>query len=386
MGLPKIKFNISADGLGRLGAGVQKVPALVISGNTVASKVTLGKSYQLFSLKEAEDLGIESTGTNAFAYKHIKDFYAQVNSGAELWVMLVSDATTMTQMADKTENYAKKLVTDAKGKVRVLGIIKKSNGSATITDGLDVDSHTAVAKAQELGKYFEEKYMPIRVIISGNDFSGTVASLKDYTTTNNNKVLMLIANNDGEKEASVGLTLGRLASVPTQRSIARVKDGAIVSKHAYFTSGEIIETLQDAWDSIHDKGYTFFRDFQGKSGYYLTDDQTLTASTDDYSSMARGLVMDEVQMIAYTTMINELSDEVPVEDGKIHPAIIKTWQSNIEGQIQGQMVSQGKLSGFSAVIDPNQNVLQTDKIVMSLYPLPVGYAKTIEINLGFSTN
>src|SRR5690606_39097468 len=120
-------------------------------------------------------LGIEAVGVNAFAHKHIKNFYNQVGTGNPLWLMLVSDATTMEDMADVTEPYAKKLIEDAAGKIRVLGLVRKSTGGETITEGMDADVKLAVIKAQALAAYFEEKYMPLRVIISGNNFSGVVA-------------------------------------------------------------------------------------------------------------------------------------------------------------------------------------------------------------------
>lgn len=386
MGLPKIIFNIIKNGLNRLGLGVLKVPGLVITGTTVAAKVTVGQSYQIFSLKDAEALGIEATGVNAFAHKHLSDFFTEAGQGAEIWIMLVSDATTYNEMADVTEDLAKKLISDSAGKVRILGLIKKAPGAETITTGLDEDSHTAVVKAQALAEYFQTLFRPFRVIISGNKFSGVPADLFDYETANYNRVNMLIANNDGEPEASVGLSLGRLAKTPTQRKQNRVKDGSVIPGQAYFTNGEPVETLIDAWDAIADKHYTFFRNFAGRAGFFFTNDDTLTASEEDFSSLARGLVMDEAVIETYDVLIEELSDEIPLTPaGLIHPAIIKGWQSNIETRLKGQMVDQGKLSNVRAYIDENQNVLADDTVEVSIFLQPVGYADFIEVNIGFTT-
>ena len=49
MGLPKVLFNIAKDGMNRTGNNIQKVTGLIITGSGVASKVELGKSYQVFS-------------------------------------------------------------------------------------------------------------------------------------------------------------------------------------------------------------------------------------------------------------------------------------------------------------------------------------------------
>jgi hypothetical protein len=373
MSLPNIKFNISKNGLGLLQADIQKIPGVVLTGVTVAgvNKVTVGNSYQIFSLEEAENLGIEETGTNAFAHKHIKAFYGEAKKGAELWFMLVTQATTMEAMADVSNVFAKKLLSDSQGKIRILGFVKKAGTTETIVDGLDEDVKLAVIKAQALCEDFSSRYYNIRSIISGNKFSGIVANLKDYTTTDFNKVAILLANTDGSSEASVGLALGRMASIPTQRKI----------------SGAKVETLDTAWDAIDNKAYIFLRSFANRSGYFFTGDKTLTSATDDFNSLARGLVMDEAVLIAYDTLVEELSDEVPVtSSGTIQPAIIKGWQNAIERQLKGLMVDAGKLSGVKAFIDENQNILVTNNLNIELQLLPVGYADFITVNIGFTTN
>lgn len=387
MGLPTVKINIATGGLGRAGDGVQKIAGLIITGATVADGIAIGESRQIFSLADAEGLGILEAGANAFAHKHIAAYYAMAGSGSELWLMLVSDATTYADMADVNETIGMKLIADAGGRIRVLGLLKEAGSGETITEGIDADVKAGVANAQALAEYYEDRYMPFRVVISGNKFSGTVAELFDYNTASYNKVLMLLANTDKAPEASIGKLLGRIAAIPTQRSIARVKDGAAEDFSTYFTNGASVETLRDAWDTIHDLGYTFYRNFTGKAGYYFTDDRTLTSATDDFSSLARGLVMDEALILVYNVLVDELNDEIPVTaEGKIHPVIIKSWQSNVNTRLQALMVALGKLSNAACFIDPDQNVLSTDKVMVQVSLQPVGYAKNIDVTLGFTTN
>lgn len=385
MGLPKISFIISTAGLSLVTADIQKVPGLVITGNTVAGKITIGESKQFFSLTDATNAGI-TAADNPFAYKHVKAFYDFAGNGAELWVMLVSDATSMTVATDSTENIASKLLNDAGGRIRVLGVVKKSTGNETITNGLDADLSTAVVKAQTLADQFSEKYYPVRIILSGNKFNGNSQTLKDYKTSNYNKVAVLLGNTDGGAEASVGLALGKLASIPVQRNIGRVQDGPVESIAAYFTNGAKTETLSSSWDSIHDKGFIFFRNYVGKAGFYFTDDPTLTSSSDDFHNLANGFVMDKLMLIAYNTLIEKLDAEIPVTAaGTIHPAIIKSWQNDVETAVNALMTKQGELSNFKAYIDENQDVLTSNKLEVRLSPQPVGYAKNIDVYIGFTT-
>lgn len=386
MGLPRVKFYIQNGGLNRLGEEVQKIPGFIITGVSVATKITIGVPEQIFSLAAAEDLGIEAVGVNDFAHKHLKDFYEEYGTDGECWVMLVSDATTYEGMADVNGTLAKALIDAANGAIRVLGLIKKTTGAEVITEGIDADVKLGVIKAQALADYYTEKYRPFRVVISGNLWSGVLADLLDFRTTDYRRVNMLLANNDGTGVASVGLSLGRLAKIPSQRKQSRKKDGNVVPLKAFFTNGAEVGTLIDQWDALHDKGYTFFVSHEGSAGFYFSSDQTLTALTDDYQSLARGFVIDETLLIAYQVMIENLDDEIPVtEAGKIHPAIIKSWQADIETQVKGLMTDQGKLSGFSAFIDENQNVFAADTVVVRLSPQPVGYASNIDIYLGFTT-
>lgn len=385
MGLPKIKFIIATAGLGLVAANIQKVPGLVITGTAVAGKIAIGQSKQIFSLEQAENSGITETD-NPFAYKHVKAFYEYAGTNAELWIMLASDATLMSQMADKTGTIAKKLLNDAGGRIRVLGIVKKSVGTETSGNGLDADVDVAATKLQALGDEFTEKYFPFRGIISGNNFTGDSQALKDYATTDNNRVSIVMANTDGAKEASMGLTLGRLASIPVQRKLHRVKDGAVSDVSAYFTNGQSVETLSAAWDNMADKNYIFMRNFVGRAGFYFSADPTLTKSTDDFKTLSNGFVMDKALILAYNVLVEELADEVPVtEDGNIHPAIIKSWQSNVEKNIDENMTDNGELSGFRCYIDENQNVIQDGGMEIELQLLPVGYSEYLTVKIGFTT-
>lgn len=385
--LPYIKFNISTNGLGQNAADIQKIPGLIITGATVVDKATIGKSYQIFSLQEAKDLGIEETGTNAFAYKHIKAFYDYAGSLAALWFMLISDATTMTSALDKDSGVAKQLIADAGGNIRVLGIVKKPTGTPTITNGLDADVTTAVEKAQALADDFADKYFPFRIIMSGNNFSGST-SLKDYVADGNyNRVSIFLSNTDGEADASIGLALGRLASIPVQRNIGRVRDGAVENTAAFFTSGGKVESSSAQWNIINDKGYIFLQNYVGRSGFYFSDDPTLTQVDDDFKTLANGFVMDKAVLIAYDVLLDYLKDEVPINtDGTIHAGIIKSWQAAIDTQIRSLMVNVGELSDVKVKIEASQNVVSTGQILISIALLPVGYAKYITVNIGFTTN
>ena len=48
------------------------------------------------------------------------------------------------------------------------------------------------------------------------------------------------------------------------------------------------------------------------------------------------------------------------------------------------MLNNDEVSAFEVAIDPNQNVLSTSKLVVTVRIIPIGVAKTIEVNLSYT--
>jgi len=80
--------------------------------------------------------------------------------------------------------------------------------------------------------------------------------------------------------------------------------------------------------------------------------------------------------------------------GELVPAMVKSWESEVETAIVNQMTSEGNLGvdttnpndkGVKCFIDYKQKVVSTGKLVVSLQVKPYGYAKYIDVKLGFIT-
>jgi hypothetical protein len=384
MGLPKVAITL---GNGNLGARITTddgVAGLVLTGVATAS-LPLGTPKVIFSLSEAQDLGILATGSNASAHRHIREFYDLAGEGAELHIMTVADTVTLTQMADLTNtDGAAKLLDAAQGRIRLLGLARTPAAAYTpvLTDGLDKDSLDAITKAEQLALAYAAQYKPVRVLIEGRELdTANLATLKDLRTYTANHAGVVIGSTTNDGSASVGLVLGRAAVIPVQRNIGRVKDGALPVLAAYVNT-EKAENLTSG-DLLHDKGYIFLRTFAGRSGYYLNDDPMCAPVTDDYSQLALGRVIDKATMVSYQTYVEELNDEITIDqDGRISVPVIKYLQNKIESAVNLAMVDE--ISSFSAYIDANQNVLSTGKLTVKASIVPMGYTKTIEVLLGFT--
>jgi hypothetical protein len=186
------------------------------------------------------------------------------------------------------------------------------------------------------------------------------------------------------------MLLGRIARIPVQRHIGRVLDGS-VKPLSVFIGDKTVE-MADV-ETINNKGYITLRTFVGKSGYYFADDNLATEEGDDYRSIARRRTVDKAYRIAYATLLEFLNNEIPItESGGIMPAMAKSWESEVEAAIVSQMTAEGNLGvdttdpndkGVKCFIDYNQNVAATGKIEISLKVKPYGYAKYIDVKLGF---
>lgn len=392
MSLPGVNITILNGALGSVPGTSDGIAGMILSGVAVVDKIALNEPKQLFSLADAVALGLDEdydTANSVDVYYQIKEFYSEAGTGAELWIMLVAQTVTMAEMADITEvNNAVKLLDAASGTIRLLGITRVPDGSysETITDGLDSDVWAAVTKAQALAVAYAANMRPFRTVIAGRAWSGVSGDLADLKQRSDNRcAVALTGQGSGLEEANIGIILGRLAANPVQRKISRVKSGALQLTEAYLTDGSSVESHESALNSIHDKGYIIFRKFERKAGYFFNSDPAATADTDDYKYLARGRVIDKVVLLTYETFINEVDEDIELNaDGTLPASYVKSLQGEIEKVISTAMVAEGELSAISCVIDPTQNILSTDKLNVSVKPVPKGYTSAIDIEIGFS--
>jgi hypothetical protein len=383
MGLPKVAITLGNGNLGRTAATDDGVAGLVLTG-VATNQLGLAVPTVLFSLSDAEQLGITDGGANTYAYRHIKEFYDIAGEGAELYIMLVENTVTLPQIADVTNaNGAVKLLDAANGRVRLLGLTFTPPDLylAPAGEGMDKNVLDAVTKAQQLAQTYTEQFKPVRILLEANEVDiDHPEKLKDLRSFTANRVGIVLAGTYYDSP-SVGLVIGRAASIPVQRNLGRVKDGALPIVNAYIGTKKIEDI--SALELLHAKGYIFFRTFVGRSGYYLNDDPMCAPVTDDYSQLAMGRVIDKAITLCYNTYVEELNDEVAIDaDGKLSVPVVKYLQSRIETAVNTAMADE--ISSFTAFVDANQNVLSTGKITVKATIVPVGYTKTIEVLLGFT--
>lgn len=390
MALPSVNINVVNGALGLVPASEDGTVGMLLQGIATGSLSLLTPAV-ITSLADAEALGLTEaydTTNTVRVWKHIRDFYATAGTNARLWIMLTSQAVSMEDMVDVSEaNYAKKLLDAAQGEVRLLAVTRSpaSGYTPTVTNGIDVDVENAINLAQALATAYTAAFTPIRVILEARHYNGNTANLSNLKARDDNRVQVMLGDTVTGGGAAVGLLMGRYASDPVQRNPGRVKTGSVPINDVYLGSETLAQATLGDVAAINDKGFVTLRTYAGRAGFYFTDDPTCTAATDDYSSLARGRVIDKAIRLAYVTYVNEILDEVEVNPttGRIAAVKARYYEAIIESQINTSMTSVQEVVSVRAVCDAAQNVLSTNRIVIQLRVVPFGYAKEIVVNLGF---
>ncbi len=379
---------------GQLGAILQTndgITGMVLTGADEAHGYTTGSPILVTSMTDVVAAGITETG-NPFATRQLQEFYNQAGSGARLYLMLVPADMSVSNMAKYSNaDGVRKLLDFAQGKIKVLGIMSDDDaivadgGTVTVTNGMNEDVYNAADNMAITAEEYFNIQRPFRAVIGASSVVAGTSYNDVATGTTNNRTAILIGDTQSSKAACLGLLLGVVSSVPVQRKVSRVRNGALTNSEAFIGTSALATLGVGAPGVIADLGYITFITYPNVSGYFFSGDPMCTATTDDYAMLARGRVVDKAHILAYTVFVQEVDDEVPVnEDGTLDNGFCKWLEQQMENQINNTMTANREISSVTCFIDPAQNILSTNRLNVVLRIIPVGYATNIQISLGFA--
>lgn len=387
MSLPNVNIVIGAGNMGSVTLSDDGIAGLILTGTAVANKLELNKVYILSSTLDLPKRGIDESN-NPFLYKELMAFYNAAGEGAELHLLVVSEATTLTQIcANTADSPLKKLVNSAAGRIRLVGINRNTPAgySPTKEKGLDKDVITAIAAAHVVAEGFLAAIAPFRILLPAIGWDGTTDGIYQPREGSYNRVGVVLAS-DGKFGASalysaaIGQILGRAAKISVHQNIGRVRNGAIATD-GYMMDGKTTKEHFSEWNLLDDAGYIFYRTYVGKNGFYLNGDSMAAPTTDSYCYLSSGRVIDKAVVITYKTYIDEILDNIDMDPdtGSILAPMCKSYEASIERAIGINM--SGEVSSFSAYINPKQNVLANGKMDVVLQIMPKGTLRIITVNL-----
>ena len=379
--LPYVKIAFQNGALGITEPTADGICGLVPDGAVVVNAYTEnnGAAYLITSLS-----CVTKTGTDALTYEMIREFFEEAGEGSYLWLLNAKPSSSAAGVTN--------LQNLSNGACRTIGVV-----TPIASADLDTEVDALNDAAEEL---VTSIYAPV-LVIAGTPAPGTIGSAEDLTQLASNRVAVVCGNEvtgDATTDAllddagAVGLLLGRIAHNAVQTSVARVSDGAIKARDMALGTAAITNANAQ---TLHGKGYITPRTWTGKAGFYWSSDALATAVTDDYGMIPRRRTIDKAFRIAYKTLIEEVGMEIPVSStGGIPTGTAKAIEAMVETAIEQGMTNQGNLGtdpdddtdkGVIASVDPNQNVVTTNKIEVSLKVKPYGYAYYIDVNLSFYT-
>ena len=360
--LPNVSISFSDGNIGSVTPMDDGFTLIAVTANTSTTTDYKVATYDEYLDKATADYRIETFFKSASGRCNL--VYATVPK----W------ETGETINADNFIDAIKKLLIKYKGEIRHVVLF-------------DVPKALLV-KLQVVADYATTKlYSPVIFFCSAE----TSEIETDFTEYNYNRILMVEPTT--KNTCLVADVAGRAAAIGVQTSLTKVRDGEISSEPYY-------DTTQTEIDNVHaeaatEKGLVTVRQFQGKAGYYIANDNLLTSNESDFYLLPRRRTIDKAYRIAYKTLVNYIGDEIPVTTtGGISPVKAKDIENAVEQAIYNQMTLEGNLGvddstnnkGVSVYIDTNQNVLATSTLNVVIKVRPYGYASWIEVQLGYSAD
>jgi len=393
MGLGDVVITRQEGGVGRPLPGKDHysgIMTFIANADLPAGFSTSDRIKQVFSLAEAESLGIVATSAVdevKVLHYHIDQFFFMAPKGVlyiGLFDSLSIDYTTIKDL----QNFAD-------GELRQVGIVDLTTTFAT-ANVTTIDSAIDDLRGD---------HKPL-IALYGADIIGlTIATADDLRALTDSKVgcVGLVDSANLGKTLSddttyaipeVGLVLGGFAAAkvnedPGWVSKFNLVNGARMQDPAIFEPSILIkDQAGSALDTAFDKGWIFGRKIVGRSGTYLAGCPACIAVTSDYAYLNDTRTMDKAVRGVYSRLSGYLNAPLTVDPstGYLAEDTIGTLVAVCEKTLD-EMVTANELSGGQALINPEQNVLSTGKVEVTLkliaratgreYDVSIGYALTL---------
>lgn len=280
----------------------------------------------------------------------------------------------------------------AGGKIRQIGIYK---------DGSFFDGDLATIQA--VLNILDGEHMPVSSVIYASDIQGIgdLTTLPDLNPQNAPKVSVVISQDGAGQGAflyktnfksitTLGATLGAVSLASVSEDIAwpvkfNISSGAECDTIA-FANGQLATSVSRSnQETLDNRRYIFLVKYVGLAGSYFNDSHTAVAVNSDYAYIENNRTIDKAIRNVYAAMIAYINSPLVLNtDGTLSDTTVAFFESLANTSLD-DMVRATELSAKSVVIDPTQNVLSTGNITITVKLLPVGVARQITVNIGFTT-
>ena len=397
MGLSTLTVNVGQSGLGRRPLNKDKISGILFFNDTLpAGFSSTARVKKVYSLEEAEALGIlEGSVNHDVDWYHISEYF-RGNTEGELWIGFYAVPTPSYTWAEITS-----MLVAAGGEIRQL---------AVYANGLTYAS-TQVTAIQAVWAALGAAYQQVSILYAANMAAITAvtgwAGIADLRALTARKVTVVasesgsgaglaLATAKAYSITNIGLALGNVSKSSVEQSIGNpqnfnISDGVEMEIPALANGdicGGVDSVISDAiLGGLKDKGYLICRKYEPDiTGTYFERVPTSVASSNDFAWIEPNRTVDKAIRGVRTALIPQLNQNVLLKaDGTLRDDTIGYFTDLAQTPIT-QMQADDEISAGDVLIDPTQDVLGTSTLTITIRIVPVGIAETIVVNIGLTTS
>lgn len=280
------------------------------------------------------------------------------------------------------------------GKIRQFGVYKDAAAFASA-------DLTAI---QSICSVLDTLHMPVSNVLYGADLKlvTDLTSLADLNALSANKASAVISQDAGGLGAFLYVTYGKsittLGAALGAVSLAKVSEDIAWPQKFNISSGYECDTIgfangtamtavsQSTLNTLDDRRYIFLVKYVGLAGSYFNDSHTAIAVTSDYAYIENNRTIDKAIRGVYASLISYINSPLVLNsDGTLKDTTIAFFESQA-GTNLDQMIRDSELSAYEVTINPAQDVLATSNITVAVKLVPIGVARQITVNIGFTTS
>ena len=317
---------------------------------------------------------------------HISEYFRLQPKG-QLYVGFFAVPSTYTFTEITTmQNYAN-------GKIRQIGVWK--DAAFAIGDVTMINT--------EIVNNCDGNHKPLSAIYAA-DISATsdLSTLTDLNTLSANKVSVVIGQDGAGLGAylyagysksitMLGAVLGAASAASVSDDIAwvgkfNISNGYELDTLAFGNGVQVASSSQNFLNALDNLRYIFGIKYVGITGSFINDSHCAIAVSSDYAYLENNRVIDKAIRGVYASVLPALNSPLSLNaDGTLADTTIAYFESLAEVNLI-QMIRDAELSAQQVTIDSTQNVLSTGKLVIAVKLLPIGVARSIQVNIGFTTS
>ena len=353
-----------------------------------------GQAFNTAGLSEASDGAGTSTvvqfdsgvGSDiSVMHYHISEFFRLQPQGL-LWFGIYDE------VAGLDGQDIQDIVNESNGDIRQLAVYLKTSWLAA-----DIGIIQSAIEALQV------EYKRLNGIYAADQTGDTLSALVDLRTGSNDRVSACIgADGGGEGFRLIdvmGISISCIGAMLGVTAFAAVHENiGWVGKFEISGDGELDTlafTTNDLYKSVstptlallENRGYVYARKYIGRSGSFFNDSATNVTVSSDYAYIENGRTIDKAIRGINEALTDYLNSPLYVDPntGRLSELTIEIFRNAASIPLV-VMLTDGELSGYEVIIDPEQNVLSTSKIEITVKLVPVGVAREIVVNIGYTVS